>query len=261
MGGLAVVVAIALGCAATPPLLGYQPEATNLDAVWQLPLSPGHLLGTDGLGRDILLRSLAGGRTSLLIGFLGTAVAWNIGIIYGAVAGFLGGLADAVMMRCVDVLYGLPFQFVVITLTLLVGHGLTPMILAIAAMAWLTVAVITRGVGIALRRRAFVDAARIGGMHPLSIVRWHIVPNTLGPVIVYASLLVPEVMLAEASLSFLGLGVQEPQTSWGSMIGDGVQAIETAPWGVLAPALLMSVTLAALNLVTDGLRDAFDPRY
>jgi oligopeptide transport system permease protein len=261
MGGLAVVLAIALACAVTPPLLGYQPDATNLDVAWRPPLSPSHLLGTDGLGRDILLRSLAGGRTSLLIGFLGTAVAWCIGTVYGAVAGFLGGLADAMMMRCVDVLYGLPFQFVVIALTLLVGRGMVPIILAIAAMAWLTVAVVTRGVAIGLRRRAFVDAARIGGMHPLGIVRWHIVPNALGPVIVYASLLMPEVMLAEAALSFLGLGIQEPQTSWGSLIGDGVQAIETAPWGVLVPALLMSVTLAALNLVADGLRDAFDPRY
>jgi oligopeptide transport system permease protein len=260
MSGGAVLLIIAASCAFGPLLAGYDPTATDLDAIWLPPLTQGHLLGTDDLGRDILVRALAGGRTSLLIGLLGTAIALFIGTLYGAVAGFLGGMVDAAMMRFVDVLYGLPFNFVVIALTLLVGRGFFPILIAIAGLGWLTVAVITRGETISLRQRLFVEAARVGGMRRLAIVRWHIIPNALGPVIVYASLLAPEVMLAESSLSFLGLGIQEPATSWGTLIGEGVRVVDATPWRLLAPAFLMSVTLAALNVVSSGLRDAFDPR-
>jgi oligopeptide transport system permease protein len=260
MCSVAVLLAIACFCAFGPVIAGYDASDINLDATWLPPLSPGHLLGTDDLGRDVLIRALAAGRTSLMIGFFGTGIALLIGMTYGGIAGFLGGVTDAIMMRFVDVLYGLPFQFVVITLTVLVGRGFIPLLLAIAGMGWLTAGVITRSEAIGLRQRPFVEAARVGGMRSSAIVRWHILPNALGPIVVYASLLMPELMLAESSLSFLGLGIQDPATSWGSLIGEGMTVVESTRWRLLAPALLLSAVLAALNVISSGLRDAFDPR-
>jgi oligopeptide transport system permease protein len=260
MCSCAILLAIACFCTFGPLVADYAASDINLDATWLPPLSPGHVLGTDDLGRDILVRALAGGRTSLMIGFFGTAIALSIGIAYGAVAGFLGGMTDAIMMRFVDVLYGLPFYLVVVTLTVLVGHGFFSLLLAIAGMGWLTTGVITRSQAIGLRQQMFVEAARVGGMRSFAIVRWHIIPNALGPIVVYASLLMPELMLVESSLSFLGLGVQDPETSWGSLIGEGVAVVEAAWWRLLAPALLLSIVLAALNVISSGLRDALDPR-
>ncbi|NEU14163.1 ABC transporter permease subunit [Methylobacterium sp. BTF04] len=218
------------------------------------------LLGTDALGRDLLTRILVAGRVSLLIGLVATAVALVIGVAYGAVAGYLGGRADAVMMRCVDILYALPFVFFVIMLLVFFRAGLGLILVAIAAVEWLDMARIVRAQTLSLRRRDFVRAAEALGLSTVAILSRHVIPNTLGPVAVAATLLVPRVILLESFLSFLGLGVQEPQTSWGALIAEGARAIESAPWLLAGPAAFLVATLIALNLLGDGLADALDPR-
>lgn len=258
--GLILVPAIALACVLGPYFVPFDPNVSDFDAISVPPLVQGHLFGTDNLGRDLLVRLLVAGRTSLLIGVLATLVAVVIGISYGAIAGFFGGATDQFMMRTVDVLYGLPFLFFVIMLTMLLGRGLSSIFIAIGALLWLTVAVITRGQTLGLKHKEFIEAARAGGMKPLAIVRRHIIPNTVGPVIVYASLLVPEVILSKSFLSYLGLGVQEPETSWGVLISDGAEAMDTASWQLIFPALFLAVTLFSMNFIADGLRDAFDPK-
>jgi oligopeptide transport system permease protein len=183
-----------------------------------------------------------------------------IGVSYGAIAGYFGGAVDLVMMRVVDVLYGLPFLFFVIMLTMVMGRGLSAIFIAIGALLWLTIAVIVRGQTLSLKQKEFIEAARAGGMKPFAIVRLHIIPNTIGPVIVYAGLLVPGVIIGESFLSFLGLGVQEPQSSWGTLIDAGVSAMDVAPWQLGFPGLFLALTLYSLNFIADGLRDAFDPK-
>lgn len=260
VAGLIIVPLIALACVLGPYLVPFDPTVSDFDAISVPPLTQGHLFGTDNLGRDLLVRTLIAGRTSLLIGVLATLVAVVIGIGYGAVAGFFGGAVDLVMMRIVDVLYGLPFLFFVIMLTMLLGRGLVSIFIAIGALLWLTVAVITRGQTLGLKHKEFIEAARAGGTRPLTIVRRHIIPNTVGPVIVYASLLVPNVILGESFLSYLGLGVQEPETSWGVLISDGAESMDTASWQLIFPALFLAATLFSMNFIADGLRDAFDPK-
>ena len=217
-------------------------------------------LGTDVLGRDLLSRSLVAGRVSLLIGLVATAVALVIGVLYGAVAGYVGGRVDAVMMRVVDVLYALPFVFFVIMLLVFFRAGIGLILVAIGAVEWLDMARIVRAQTLSLRRRDFVRAAEALGLSTVAILRRHILPNTLGPVTVAATLLVPKVILLESFLSFLGLGVQEPATSWGALIAEGSRAIESAPWMLAAPAGFLVATLVALNILGDGLADALDPR-
>jgi oligopeptide transport system permease protein len=217
-------------------------------------------LGTDGLGRDLLSRSLVAGRVSLLIGLVATGVALLIGVTYGAVAGYAGGRVDAVMMRFVDVLYALPFVFFVIMLLVFFRAGLGLILIAIGAVEWLDMARITRAQTLSLRQRDFVRAAEALGLSAAAILRHHIVPNTLGPVTVAATLLVPRVILLESFLSFLGLGVQEPATSWGALIAEGSRALESAPWMLAAPAGFLVATLVALNVLGDGLAEALDPR-
>ncbi|KQO67275.1 ABC transporter permease [Methylobacterium sp. Leaf89] len=217
-------------------------------------------LGTDVLGRDLLTRSLVAGRISLLIGLFATGVALLIGVTYGAVAGYAGGRVDAVMMRGVDVLYALPFVFFVILLLVFFRAGLGLILVAIGAVEWLDMARITRAQTLSLRHRDFVRAAEALGLSAAAILRRHIVPNTLGPVTVAATLLVPKVILLESFLSFLGLGVQEPSTSWGALIAEGARAIESAPWMLAAPAGFLVATLVALNVLGDGLAEALDPR-
>lgn len=220
----------------------------------------GFYFGTDANGRDLFVRTLMGGRISLMVGLAATVVSLIIGVLYGATAGYLGGKTDAFMMRFVDVLYALPFMFFVILLMVYFGRSIFLIFVAIGAVEWLTMARIVRGQALSLKSRTFVEAARVSGVSHFGIIRRHIVPNTLGTVIVYATLTVPQVILFESFLSFLGLGVQEPLTSWGVLIAEGAAQMETAPWMLLFPASFLAVTLFCLNFLGDGLRDAFDPK-
>ena len=261
-GALALLALATLAAVVGPSLSpwGYD----SLD--WQhLAAAPGlagsHWLGTDRLGRDLLVRTLHGVRLSLLLAVLASTVSVLIGILWGATAAFAGGRIDAALMRFVDVLYSLPYLFVVIILTTLFARGsLTVLALALAAVGWLTTARIVRAQTLALKRREFIEAARALGVPPGAILLRHIVPNVAGPVAVYATLVVPQMILFESFLSFLGLGVQEPHASLGNLIYTGAQEMESAPWMLIVPATALVLLLLCLNLLGDGLRDAFDPR-
>ncbi|MCO4053938.1 MAG: ABC transporter permease subunit [Bosea sp.] len=218
------------------------------------------LFGTDGNGRDLFTRTLVAGRVSLAIGLLATGVALLIGVAYGATAGYLGGRVDTVMMRIVDILYALPFIFFVIMLVVFFGRNFILMFLAVGAIEWLDMARIVRGQTLSIKRMEFVQAAEALGVRSSGILKRHIIPNTLGPVVVYMTLLVPKVILLESFLSFLGLGVQEPMTSWGVLIADGARNIQNALWLLIFPAVFLVSTLFALNFLGDGLRDALDPK-
>lgn len=220
----------------------------------------GHYFGNDANGRDLFARTLYGGRVSLTVGLAATVVSLVIGVVYGAAAGFIGGSVDSMMMRIVDVLYSLPFIFFVIMLTVVFERNLLLIYVAIGAVSWLDMARIVRGQTISLKRKEFVEAAVAGGVRTFNILRRHIIPNTLGPVVVYVTLTVPHVILTESFLSFLGLGVQEPDTTWGVLISDGAQTMETAPWALIFPAAFLAVTLFCFNFLGDGLRDALDPK-
>ncbi|MCE9523064.1 MAG: ABC transporter permease subunit [Alphaproteobacteria bacterium] len=220
----------------------------------------GHLFGTDANGRDLFIRVMLGGRVSLAIGFVATLVALFIGVLYGATAGFLGGRIDNIMMRFVDVLYALPFIFFVIILMVVFGRNFILMFVAIGAVEWLTMARIVRGQTLSIRRKEFIEAAEAAGVSNSAIIRRHILPNVVGPVIVYVTLTVPAVILTESFLSFLGLGVQEPFTSWGVLISDGKDQMESYPWMLIFPAVFMVLTLFCFNFIGDGLRDALDPK-
>jgi oligopeptide transport system permease protein len=224
-----------------------------------------HPMGTDIAGRDILARVLLGGRISLMVGIISTLVSLVIGITFGATAGYLGGRIDEVMMRIVDVMYAIPYMMIVIVLLAFFG-GQSPLgqlfllFAALGAVSWLTMARIVRGQVISLKNQEFVLAARATGVTTRKIIARHLVPNTLGPVIVYATLTIPSVMLLEAFLSFLGLGVQAPLASWGSLASEGIQNLAIFPWQLLCPGITMAITLFSLNFVGDGLRDALDPQ-
>lgn len=218
------------------------------------------LFGTDQNGRDLFTRTLYAGRISLAIGLLASGVALIIGVIYGAVAGYVGGRIDDAMMRVVDILYALPFIFFVIMLVVFFGRNFILMFLAVGAIEWLDMARIVRGQTLSIKRQEYVAAAEALGVGPVGILRRHIIPNTLGPVIVYVTLLVPKVILLESFLSFLGLGVQEPMTSWGVLIAEGARSIQSDPGRLLFPAAFLTATLFALNFIGDGLRDALDPK-
>jgi oligopeptide transport system permease protein len=259
VAGLAIFIVLGAACALGPWLSPYSYSATDL-GYGARPPSLRHWFGTDTLGRDVLTRVLYGGRVSLSVGFLATAVSMLIGVLYGATSAYAGGRVDAFMMRAVDVLYALPFTVFVILLMVAFGHDLRLLFLAIGAVQWLTMARIVRGQVLSLRRREFVEAAVCLGLSPARIVLRHVVPNVFGPVAVYATLTVPAVMLLEAMLSFLGLGVQPPMSSWGVMIHEGAQKMEDCSWLLLYPALCFSLTLFSLNFIGDGLRDALDPR-
>jgi oligopeptide transport system permease protein len=220
----------------------------------------GHLFGTDTSGRDMFVRTMIGARVSISLGLLATAVALLIGVTYGAVSGYKGGSVDMVMMRLVDILYALPFMFFVILLMVLFGRHIWLVFIGVGAVEWLTMARIVRGQTLSLKQREFIEAARAIGASSRRIITRHIVPNLLGVVLVYATLTVPQVILIESFLSFLGLGVQEPLTSWGVLIKEGAAELENAPWLLIFPGLFLAVTLLCLNFIGDGLRDAFDPK-
>ena len=219
-----------------------------------------HWFGTDNNGRDLFVRCLYGARVSLAVGIAATLVSLLIGVVYGAVAGFLGGKVDEVMMRIVDILYSLPFMFFVIILMVVFGRNIILLFVALGAVQWLTMARIVRGQTLSVKRKEFIEAAHAAGVSNWRIVRRHIIPNVLGPVIVYVTLTVPEVIMTESFLSFLGLGVQEPYTSWGVLISEGAGQMESAPWMLIYPGLFLGVTLFCFNFIGDGLRDALDPK-
>ncbi len=242
-----------------PEILTFSYEDQNLNRTFAPPGAES-LFGTDNLGRDLFARVLHGGRISLAVGFLATSVSLIIGVAYGMTSGYLGGKMDALMMRFVDILYSLPFTIFVILLMVLFGRNFILLFVAIGAVEWLTMARITRAQTLSLKQAEFIEAARALGYSHSRVLFRHILPNLLGPVIVYATLTVPAVMLLEAVLSFLGLGVQAPMSSWGSLIKEGSEKMDIAPWLIFFPGVFFSLTLLALNFLGDGLRDALDPR-
>ena len=278
--GLIVVVLITLASIVGPTLIkrifGFTPDyipSQNIQLVRSFPPFTGpdgkfswaHAMGTDNAGRDQLARVLQGGQISLFVGIIATLVSLVIGVSYGAIAGYIGGRVDNLMMRIVDVLYSLPYVIVVIVLLSMFRSQtprgqLTLLFVALGAVSWLTMARIVRGQVLSLKHQEFVLAARATGVSAPRIIFRHLVPNTLGPVIVYATLTIPQIMLTEAFLSFLGLGVQAPLASWGSLAADGVQNIAIFPWQLIFPGVTMALTLFSLNFLGDGLRDALDPQ-
>ena len=243
----------------TPFIAPYDYAYQDL-ALGASPPSSDHSLGTDTLGRDLLTRMMYGSRISLMVGFLATSVALVIGVIWGTIAGFSGGKTDAIMMRIVDTLYGIPFIILIILLMVIFGRNLILLFLAIGAVEWLTMARIVRSQVLNLSRQEFILSAEAMGVSKLSIIFRHLIPNAMGPVIVYATLTVPQIMLLESFLSFLGLGVQPPLSSWGLLIRDGAVSMEEYWWLLIFPSLAFSLTLFSLNFIGDGLRDAIDPR-
>ena len=256
----ACILAILILAAIFAPFLATHSYAYQNLELGATPPSPEYLLGTDTLGRDLLSRILYGARVSLLVGFVATAVALVIGVTWGIVAGYFGGRIDSVMMRIVDVLYGLPFIIFIILLMVIFGRNIWLLFMAIGAVEWLTMARIVRGQVINIKNQEYVLAAQAMGVPNIRLFTKHIFPNILGPIAVYATLTIPQVMLLEAFLSFLGLGVQPPMSSWGTLIRYGVESMEEFSWLLIYPALTFTITLFALNFFGDGLRDALDPK-
>ena len=259
VAGFAFFVFVTILSIIGPEITSYEYDQQDLENTFAAP-SAEHWFGTDNLGRDLFSRVLSGGRISLAVGFLATAVSLVIGVSYGMTAGYIGGKTDAFMMRFVDILYSLPFVIFVILLMVMFGRNFILLFVAIGAVEWLTMARITRAQTLNLKQSEFVEAAKALGYSNGRILFRHLLPNLLGPVIVYATLTVPAVMLLEAVLSFLGLGVQPPMSSWGSLIKEGSEKMDLYPWLIAFPALFFSLTLFALNFLGDGLRDALDPK-
>jgi oligopeptide transport system permease protein len=257
---LIVLGLLGIAAIAGPYLTPYAYDQVNKNDVWVGPLTGSHLIGTDSLGRDLLARLLIGLRVSLAVGVVATCVSLVIGVAWGATAGYAGGRLDELMMRVVDVLYSLPFIFFVILLMVTFGQNFILLFVAIGAVEWLTMARIVRGQTLSLKQKEFIEAARAAGVSGGGIVARHIVPNLLGPVVIYVTLTIPAVILAESFLSFLGLGVQEPLTSLGVLISNGAAEMELAPWLLIFPSIVMVVTLVCFNFIGDGLRDAIDPK-
>jgi oligopeptide transport system permease protein len=261
MAVAAVVILAILGflCALAPWITPYGFDTNDL-GLGASPPSRDHWLGTDQLGRDLLTRILYGGRISFMVGLCATAVSLTIGVFYGAISGYRGGRTDSFMMRAVDILYSLPFTVFVILLTVFFGRSIILLFLAIGAVEWLTMARIVRGQVLSLKSLTFIEAANVLGLSRRRILSKHLIPNAIGPIIVYTTLTIPSVMLLEAFLSFLGLGVQPPMSSWGMLIKEGAESMEQYPWLLIFPSLTFALTLFCLNFLGVGLRDALDPR-
>ena len=254
-----ILILITLAAFIGPLFLTQSYETQNLE-LGAIPPGARHWLGTDTLGRDLFVRILYGGRVSMSVGLCATAVALVIGVLYGTISGFLGGKIDILMMRIVDIIFALPFTVFVILLMVFFGRMFVLLFVAIGAVQWLTMARIVRGQVLSLRHQEFIEAAEALGLSKPRIIFRHMIPNALGPIIVYATLTVPAVMLLEAFLSFLGLGVQPPMSSWGVLIKEGAEVMEEFPWLLIYPGLILAITLFSLNFLGDGLRDALDPR-
>lgn len=260
VAGMIILGILVVAAIVGPFLLPYTYDGVTKSDVYAEPLQNGHLFGADYIGRDLLARMLVGLRVSLGIGIVASFVSLVIGIAWGATAGFIGGKVDEAMMRIVDILYALPFVFFVIVLMVTFGRNIFLIFLAIGAVEWLTMARIVRGQTISLKQAEFVEAARASGMSRAAIITRHIIPNLLGPVAIYVTLTIPGVILLESFLSFIGMGVQEPLTSLGTLISIGANNMELAPWLLLFPAVTMIVLLMSFNFIGDGLRDAIDPK-
>ncbi|MCG6437803.1 oligopeptide ABC transporter permease OppC [Vibrio parahaemolyticus] len=259
MVSLFILVLMTLAVIVLPTIAPYAFDDTDWYAMHVAPNSE-HWFGTDSLGRDLYVRTLIGGRISLMVGVMGAFVAVLIGTLYGAASGFIGGKVDRIMMRILEILYAVPFMFLVIVLVTFFGRNIILIFVAIGAIAWLDMARIVRGQTLSLRSKEFIEAAHVCGVSNWKIITRHIVPNVLGIVAVYSTLLIPSMILTESFLSFLGLGVQEPMTSWGALLQEGAQTMEVAIWQLAFPAAFMVVTLFCFNYVGDGLRDALDPK-
>ncbi|MEL0630506.1 oligopeptide ABC transporter permease OppC [Psychromonas aquatilis] len=259
MVSLVILIMITLSVILVPIFAEFAFDDTDWYALHQAP-SAEHLFGTDSLGRDLFVRTFIGGRISIMVGVLGALVAVIIGTVYGATSGFIGGKVDRMMMRFLEILYSIPFMFLVIVLVTFFGRNIVLIFVAIGAIAWLDMARIVRGQTLSLRNKEFIEAAHVCGVSNWNIIRRHIIPNVLGIVAVYSTLLVPSMILTESFLSFLGLGVQEPMTSWGALLQEGAQTMEVAIWQLSFPAAFMVVTLFCFNYIGDGLRDALDPK-
>jgi oligopeptide transport system permease protein len=255
-----VLLLITFACFIGPFFFPFSADDADFDNLSApIDLFSAHVFGTDDLGRDLLLRVLVSGRVSLSLGLFGALVSVLISVLYGATAGYLGGRTDDLMMRSVDILLSVPFIFLAIVVNVMLGKNNVSLFIAVVVTLWLTPAVIARGQAVSLRKREFIEAAQAGGMTSFQIILRHIAPNSVNVVIVYSSLLVLETILTESFLSFLGLGVQPPAASWGTLIAEGAQKIETDPRVLLLPGAFLAAVLFCLNYITDGLRDAFDP--
>lgn len=258
---LVVLVVIALACVVGPWMLPHAFDSADWDAMSLPPsLKNAHFWGTDDAGRDLLVRSLIGGRISLTVGLLATLASVSLGIAWGATAGFMGGKVDALMMRIVDMMYAIPYLLIAILLVTILGRDFYLVVLTITVFSWMDMARVVRGQTLSLRSTEFIEAARATGVSTPRVIFSHIVPNLLGVVVVYTTVTVPGVILTESVLSFLGLGIQEPMTSWGVLIEDGTKVMEVSPWLLLFPAAMLSLTLYCFNFIGDGLRDALDPK-
>lgn len=256
-----LLLVIALVALIGPAISPYHYTTTDFSNAYHEPgFGEAHILGTDELGRDLFVRTLMGARVTLFVALIASIVSLGIGVLYGAVAGFIGGRVDALMMRAVDALYALPFIFFVILLMVVFERNFLLIFVAIGAINWLDMARIVRGQTISLKERQFVDAARLSGVSTSGIIFRHITPNLIGVVIVYVTLTIPQAILVESFVSFLGLGVQEPQTSLGALVNDGVSQMEQAPWLLVIPATILATILMSFNFLGDGLRDLADPR-
>ncbi|QLG89282.1 ABC transporter permease subunit [Chitinibacter bivalviorum] len=258
---MVLLVLIATACIFGPMVLPHQFDTTDWDAMSLGPtLHNWHLFGTDEMGRDLLVRTLIGGRISLFVGLMATLASVTLGILWGATAGFLGGKVDSLMMRIVDMMYAVPYLLIAILMVTLLGREFYLVVLTITVFSWMDMARVVRGQTLSLKSKEFIEAARCIGVPTHKLILRHIVPNLLGIVVIYTTITVPGVILTESVLSFLGLGVQEPMTSWGVLIHDGAAVMENTPWMLLFPGVMLSLTLYCANYIGDGMRDALDPK-